>query len=341
MHTELLTIERSSAVPKYEQIVRSISEAISKKKLRRGDKLPSLNYVRKKYDVSLNTVVKAYDDLKRQGVIDSTNGKGFHVASESIEHTIRVFLLFDELNLFKQDLYNSFKETLGEKAKIDIFFHHYNFEVYESLILDHLGKYGIYAIMPPPDPTAEKVLERLEPEQVLIIDQQHFISDKYSSIVQDFERETYESLKQGLDRIRKYSKISLINPSSSTHPELAIFTEKIAAGMKQFCQDHSVSYGIENNIDFSKIERNHVYFVVPEDDLVELVKAAKAKNFKVGQDIGIISFNDNKLKEVIEGGITTISTDFKQMGRIAAQSILEHKKIKQINPATLTIRQSL
>jgi DNA-binding LacI/PurR family transcriptional regulator len=62
---------------------------------------------------------------------------------------------------------------------------------------------------------------------------------------------------------------------------------------------------------------------------------------KLGQDIGIISYNDTMLKEVVEDGITTISTDFKLMGRNLAKMIFsgEHKQIE--NPNYLIIRKSL
>ena len=98
--------------------------------------------------MSANTVVKAYDLLKKRGVVRSAFGKGFFVASEAPKRLLNVFLLFDELNMFKETLYNSFKETLAERAKIDIFFHHYNAEVFNSLIADSLGRYTHYVVVP-------------------------------------------------------------------------------------------------------------------------------------------------------------------------------------------------
>jgi DNA-binding transcriptional regulator YhcF (GntR family) len=341
MSIKLLKIKSNTLEPKYEQVIRSIVEAVNKKKLRRGDKLPSINKVSKNFDISMNTVVKAYDRLKKRGIIESTGGKCFQIASESITHTIRVFLLFDEFNLFKQDLYNSFKETFGDKAKIDIFFHHYNFTVYENLILENLGKYGMYVIMPHPDKAAENVLRKIDPDQILILDQKHHISDTYSSIIQDFEKETYECLKISVEHIKKYKAFCIVYPNLKIHREYDPFAQKIAAGARTFCQDNGIEYRIERNFNFAQIEKNCVYLVILDDELVELVKAAKAKKFEIGRDIGIISFNDNQLKEVICGGITTISTDFKYMGRIAAQSILDYKSIKEVNPASLILRKSL
>lgn len=52
-------------------------------------------------------------------------------------------------------------------------------------------------------------------------------------------------------------------------------------------------------------------YILPNDnDLVHLLKAAKTQKLIVGEDIGVISYNDTPLKEVVAEGITTISTDF-------------------------------
>ena len=337
----LLKIETDSNIPIYKQIIENITRAVENKELCRGDLLPSLNQLKKKYHISINTAVRAYDDLKKQGIIDSVNGKGFYVVSELTLHVFTVFLLFDELNLFKQALYNSFIETLGENAKVDIFFHHYNFKLYESLVLDHASQYGKFVIIPPPDPAAEEVLEKLDPEQILILDQKHFVSDRFCSVVQDFVGQVYESLQQGVDLLGKYQVLSMIKPRPGASADLPVFTDQRQLGLERFCEDYSFECKIEDNFDFSTIQQGHVYFVISDDDLVELIKRANAMHLKIGRDIGIISFNDNKLKEVIEGGITTISTDFRKMGRSAAQCILEKKRINAINPTQLIVRSSL
>jgi DNA-binding LacI/PurR family transcriptional regulator len=62
-----------------------------------------------------------------------------------------------------------------------------------------------------------------------------------------------------------------------------------------------------------------VYINLLEDDLVILLDMLQQTNFKVGKDIGIISYNETPLKRFIFNGITTISTNFKQMGESAAR----------------------
>ena len=47
------------------------------------------------------------------------------------------------------------------------------------------------------------------------------------------------------------------------------------------------------------------------------------------------------LKEVVEGGITTISTDFVEMGKTLANMVLNKKTGKVRNPSKLIVRSSL
>ena len=62
---------------------------------------------------------------------------------------------------------------------------------------------------------------------------------------------------------------------------------------------------------------------------------------KLGSDFGIISYNETPLKKVVENGITTISTDFRAMGKIMAEMILKGQKKQIENKCSLIIRKSL
>ena len=56
---------------------------------------------------------------------------------------------------------------------------------------------------------------------------------------------------------------------------------------------------------------------------IELVRRARERNYRVGRDISIISYNESPINEIILNGLTTISTDFRQMGVLVARMILE------------------
>ncbi|MEP7253299.1 MAG: substrate-binding domain-containing protein, partial [Ginsengibacter sp.] len=75
--------------------------------------------------------------------------------------------------------------------------------------------------------------------------------------------------------------------------------------------------------------------------LVNLIKSCNSAKLKIGKDVGIISYNETPLKEILLDGITVLSTDHAKMGASAARLILENKQEKIRNPFTLILRKSL
>ena len=123
---KIINIDITSGIPKYKQIIFSVEIAIAENRLKKKDKLPSVNKISLEFSISRDTVLLAYDELKKRGIIYSILGKGYYVKSVEFSFEQRIFLLFDELNSFKEDIYNSFLETVNNSVQIDIFFHHFN-----------------------------------------------------------------------------------------------------------------------------------------------------------------------------------------------------------------------
>jgi len=132
-----IKIDSESSIPKYEQLVNEIIRHIRAKRLLLDDKLPSINDICDNFDVSRDTVVIAYNELKSRGLISPRHGKGFYVSSTSIRSKLKIFLLFDVMNSYKEELYRSFVNSLGPNYQVDIFFHYYNLKVFEQLINNH------------------------------------------------------------------------------------------------------------------------------------------------------------------------------------------------------------
>jgi DNA-binding LacI/PurR family transcriptional regulator len=72
-----------------------------------------------------------------------------------------------------------------------------------------------------------------------------------------------------------------------------------------------------------------------------MLKDCKTKQLQLGKDVGILSHNDDEVKEIICDGITTYSTDFKLMAEKAALFVQTHEKIQEIIPTTLIKRNSI
>ena len=331
---EIAPLQKDSGVPKYKQIVAAIEDAIVEGVLKKGDKLPSLNTIKNKHSVSRDTVLTAFNELKNRGIIHSVVGKGYYVSTEKINVQQKIFLLFDELNSFKEDLYNSFMQNLGDNIQVDIFFHHFNKDIFNKLITDNIGNYSYYVIMPANLEETEKIIDNIPKEKIYILDQVHEGLEKYSAIYQNFEKDVFEGLSAALMNIINYKKVVLLF-SKEKQPQ------GILKGFNSFCNQYNVNHEVVISIKDRTLEKGEVYLVLDDKNLIRVIKKIKEQQFILATDIGIISFNDTMLKEVVENGITTISTDFNLMGARLAQMILNNEHLKIENPSRLILRRSI
>ena len=74
-----IIISNSSGVPIYEQIEEQIKGQIMAGQLAEGDALPSMRVLAKELKISIITTKRAYEDLERDGFIESITGKGSFV----------------------------------------------------------------------------------------------------------------------------------------------------------------------------------------------------------------------------------------------------------------------
>jgi GntR family transcriptional regulator len=77
----LLHLSDLSQEPLHQQISRQIRAKVLSGDLAEGEPLPSIRALAREQRVSVITVQRAYEDLDREGIIDSRRGKGFFVAS--------------------------------------------------------------------------------------------------------------------------------------------------------------------------------------------------------------------------------------------------------------------
>ncbi|BBE19959.1 transcriptional regulator of fucose utilization, GntR family [Aquipluma nitroreducens] len=329
-----IQIDDSLGVPKYRQIINSIYTAISIGELKLGDKIPSLNQICTEFELSRDTVMVAFNELKAKGIINSIPGKGYYINSIEINVDQKIFLLFDELNAFKEDLYTSFLNSLDNKSTVDIYFHHFNYQVFKDLISESAGKYTSYVIMPATFDYSADIISKLPKDKVYILDRLKDDLSDYPVVYQDFEQDVYDALNEGLELLQKYNNLIMIYPGGK-EPEGRML------GFQRFCKEKGFKSEIIRNVSTKEMKSGEAYFVPSDRNLVRLVKMATEKNLELGRDVGIVSFNDTVLKEVVAGGITIISTDFQLMGQTLARMIQERSSEKIRNQSSLIRRNSL
>ena len=323
--------DESSSQTKLQQLIHAVSEAINLGILKEGDFLPSVNQMNKDSGISRDTIFKAYSILKQRSIISSTPTKGYFVASESY----RVFVLLDDFSAFKEQLYKSLRANLPDSYSVDLLFHHYNPEIFNQLILNSLGRYSMYIVMNIDNKSMEEVVRKIDPKKLLILDMGSDPKNEVSFLTQDFNQAVYDCLNSGLELLQKYQEFILVFPENTPHP-----VETIGA-FNRFCNDNQLNHTVLDQIENREVQPGQAYLVIKDSDLVKIVKDCKKNGYKIGTDVGIISYNDAPMKEIVGAGITVISTDFVRMGRDCANFIVNKAKVAEVIPTHLIIRSSL
>ncbi len=321
----------ASSQTKIQQLLHAINEAISNGVLKEGDFLPSVNQLSRQSGLSRDTIFKAYSVLKQRSIVSSTPTKGYFVNSLSF----KVMVLLDDFSAFKEQLYASFRNNLPENYTVDLLFHHYNTDVFEHLILNSLGRYSMYVVMNLNNQRIENVVKKIDPNKLLILDMGMPDNPDIAYITQDFSLGVLDCLKEGLPLIRKYNTFHLVFPDMLFHPR------ELVQSFTYFCDTNKLPFSIIRKPLGYQVEAGHAFLVIREDDLVYIIRQCREKKLEPGKDVGLISYNDTPMKEIVGEGITTISIDFSEMGLKAAHFIESKEKVFEILHPRLKIRASL
>jgi DNA-binding transcriptional regulator YhcF (GntR family) len=334
-----IVFSSTSSKPKFQQLIDFILNEIENGALLRGQRLPSINEVSETKGIARMTVAKAYDELRELGIVTSHHGKGFYVASTDTRNQLNIFVLFDALTPYKEILYDNLIKTLGDEVNLNIFFHHHNLKVFENLIMNNIGSYNFYVIMPHFYQDVSAILKEIPQEKLLIldIDVPKFGND-YAILYQNFEQNIYQGLLQAELLIKKYKTLTLILSSKN----FQYTPDGIINGFEKFCLEKAIRYEIISNLEEEEhLKKDHAYLLFRENDLVRAINWSNKQGWKIGEGIGLISYDDTPIKEILAEGISVISNDFALMGKRAAEMILSKEKGRFVNESHFIERKSL
>jgi len=338
-YLKIINIDEYSITPKYLQLSNSILRGIEEGKIERDDILPSINDLSIALEVSRATIERAYKELRKYDVIKSVAGKGYFISNTAFNQPVKVLLLFNKLSSHKKIIYDAFAETLGSNAAIDFYIYNNDFNVFKKVLpanIDHYSKLVIIPHFIENEENAFAIINNLPKEKLVLMDKlPESITGTFAAVFEKFEEDIYFALEQLLEKLSKYSTLKIIFPGNSYYPQ------EILTGFLKFCGQYAFEYDIIHHLKNETLQPGTVYINLMEDDLVELVEKIVSDNLKIGEDIGVISYNETPLKKIIVNGITTISTDFKLMGQNAAELVLNNSKEHVAIPFRVTMRNSL
>jgi len=332
---KIYDLQHIPTISKHEQIVNGIINAIDAKILKVGDKLPSINEMVAEIGYARKTFVKAYTDLKERGLVESKNLKGYFIISEETKTTLKVALIMYAFHSFQEDFYNTFRKELGKRFQIDVFFHHNNLTLFKTIIDNVNRKYGAYVIAPIQHKEVSALIKTIASDRTLLVDRYLKLSPDYSHITQEFEDITYKKLVELTPQLRSYDKFILFFKPNTDLPK------GILNAFKRYVNDYYINHQIASEYTPELLKKNTAFFTLADSNLWQVLKDARNLEYRVGKDIGILAHNDNIVKEIAFGGITTITTDFSLMAKKAAAYLKEKKTIKETIPTHLMQRNSL
>lgn len=330
-------INSCSVVPKYIQLANAIMGAISSDLLKAGSILPTINELSAGAGVARETVEKGYKVLKERRVVLSKKGLGYFVADSPV-YDIRIAVFLNKLSHNKKVVYDALIEELNGRAEVDLFVYNSDMAYLRHIIQSQFKLYDYYVVFPHfvgDVDRASKVLSMLPQEKVILLGKDVVgLRDSFATIYENYETDIYVALQESLPAIRKYNHLKLIFPQQDDYPK------SIVKGFYKFCEDFSFNFSVMEDLEFENVRRNVCYVVLTDDDLVDLLDRAKENGYVLGTDVGVISYNETPLKKHMYEGITTISTDFMLMGKMAAECIKNRKGKNVAVPFYAHIRPS-
>ncbi len=335
---DFLEIDECSKIPKYQQLVDTLIADIEIGVVQIGEKIPSINETSEEFYLSRDTVVKAYKTLRNRGILTAVKGKGFYVSSTAKNNGKRVLLLLNKLSDHKKTIYNSFINNLPCGATVDLQIHNCDPAVLEKIIIENIGKYDHYVIMPhlnEETATVKAAINKIPKDKLIFVNKDlSEIDGDYACVYENFEQDIYDGLSLGLRDIQKYSRLYLIFPGANH------YCSGIKYGFVKFCELNNFDWEITDSPEI-EMEQGELYIAIEDSDLIEIIKTASSKNLTLGTDVGIISYNRSAFKEILAGGISVLSTDFEKMGSTVADMIRFNQKLKIKNPFTFIKRNSV
>ncbi|WP_158995652.1 GntR family transcriptional regulator [Mucilaginibacter sp. L196] len=339
---DFISIDEYAATPKYLQLVNSIVQAVEAGKIAANYLLPSINELSYHLDISRDTAEKGYRHLKKLGLISSVPGRGYFITNINFIQKLRIFLLFNKLSAHKKIIYDAFADALGNDAAIDFYVYNNDFKLFKKLLLERRDDYSHYVIIPhfiegeENEHSIIELLNTIPKDKLILIDKKvSGLTGEYAAVYENFEKDIYHALNQAREQLSNYHTIKLIFPDKSYYPV------QIIKGFELFCRQYAFNHQVLNDAASAPISKGEVFINLLEDDLVTLLERVTAMELVLGKDVGVISYNETRLKKILLHGIATISTDFKFMGSTAANMVMTNSKEHIENPFYYIKRASL
>lgn len=315
MKTDFMVTDRIRS-PKYLQVVNAIVNDIEEGVLNLGDRLPSINEACADWYLSKDSVKRAYETLHQMGFVTSINRKGFFIAGQPKRHALRVMMVAGHLTDSVKQLHDAIAANLDREVILDICSYNYQRQLLCQLLGKHLGDYHYFILMPHlvgQDPATLQCLRNVPSQQLILVGNQwqdllqHGHQIRYGG-----ESDLYDALQSQLAALRKYTRLNLVLP------EHDFFDADSIRAFQRFCTANGFDFQILDELLDDDMQPRQAYFVTDSQHLTALVDYAHRNGFRLGQQLGVVSFIENEYTRLLAGGVSVIAQPSAEVGRLVA-----------------------
>ncbi len=321
---------------KHEQVAEGVVQAIQNKAVVKGEFLPSVNQAVKELGIARKTVVKAYEVLKQKGIIRAKKRLGYYIVDTNILINRKIMMLLNHFSAYQQSIYDYVLERSSMVSdQVDLYFHHTNPKMFESIIQSNAGQYTHYIISPFNDKKVADSLSLIPKDKLLLVSRPDY-HDKFGSyVVQNYTNELLKALDKACPDLLKYDSLTLLLSETNKAPK------ELEKTVAFFCKKNGLKNFVVHKYSPQVLQEGKAYFIIEDNDLLSFLLSCEKKNIMPGKDIGILSYNESPMKQLLSNGISTVSVNFSEMGQHISHWLFDSSNVNIVLPVIYHKRNSL
>ena len=303
-----LQIVDHSPQPKYLQLADHFRQQITNQKLQGRTHLPSINLLSARYDVSRDTVRKAYMELKRTNLVEGVRGKGYFVRSSTKVEVGRSVILCEspaspeitEPGMWSEEqqhtaprLYCFHGGDLGQLRKLASGILRASDRVYVSGSFSGFSSVDLRRALSAFDPANTTVV--LGRETPLCI--------PHPGIDLCYGDMLFGALKSCSEPLGDCRQIALSLAGRSALPKLLL------PGLQRYSIRHGVRATVMPPDDSRQVVAGTCYVLTDFSELSERVQHAQAAGLRLGRDVFFLYVGYHAALPSLAGGITSVHPD--------------------------------
>lgn len=336
--------------PLYQQIVTDLKQKITSGDLPIDSQLPTEKELSEMYNVSRITSKRALTELEQAGLIYRVRGKGSFVKSitSPLKRAQRILFLLPFTNDLSLGNFNEGLTPVMQEKNIDCLLTNLDFldnRTAEDIMQEFDGLI-YYAV------SIENRIELLfelylKNFPVVILDKKIHEFD-FPTILSD----NRDGGRLATDQLVAAGHTKIGYLFAEPHPPQS--TRQRYLGYLSSLKEHQLSFQTMLNDSQATVaslvaytQAHQLTAIICENDLIAIhaMRILKQANIRVPEDISVVGFDNIQAAALVDPPLTTISQDFKQIGKLAGEALIQWietgKKPKDISiPVTFIQRAS-